>query len=302
MHSTSVAEAVAHARVELPGPLDLPASLAGLGRWGDDGTDRWDGMRLLRTVRLDGIGPVAYRADVTGTLDRPALRVSVDAPDALPAIVDAVGTGFVLGGAELDALAACDPVVAAVARSFRGVRPVLHPDPLTALIRSISAQQINLRWAAVIRRRLAERYGREHRIAGERVWSFEAGSLVDADPDELRGLQFTYRKGLSIIAVARWAVEGRLERGVLAEMDDEALIAHLTQLPGIGRWSAEWFLARTLGRPVVVAGDLGVRKAVGRAYLDGRMPSELEVRALTAHWGSAAGVAQQLLLHALNAP
>jgi 3-methyladenine DNA glycosylase/8-oxoguanine DNA glycosylase len=47
----------------------------------------------------------------------------------------------------------------------------------------------------------------------------------------------------------------------------------------------------------VVAGDLGVRKAVGAAYLGGRMPSPAEVRAATAHWGAAAGVAQQLLLH-----
>jgi DNA-3-methyladenine glycosylase II len=50
-----------------------------------------------------------------------------------------------------------------------------------------------------------------------------------------------------------------------------------------------------------VAGDLGVRKAVGAAYLEGRMPSEAEVRAATAHWGPAAGVAQQLLLHWLSA-
>ncbi len=79
-------------------------------------------------------------------------------------------------------------------------------------------------------------------------------------------------------------------------MDDEQLIAHLTQLRGIGRWSAEWFLARTLGRPRVVAGDLGVRKAIGRLYGAG-MPSETETRRLTEHWGAAATVAQALALH-----
>ena len=78
-------------------------------------------------------------------------------------------------------------------------------------------------------------------------------------------------------------------------------MARLVVFPGIGRWTAEWLLARTLGRPRVVAGDLGVRKAVGAAYLEGRMPSEAEVRAVTAHWGPAAGVAQQLLLHWLAA-
>jgi DNA-3-methyladenine glycosylase II len=71
------------------------------------------------------------------------------------------------------------------------------------------------------------------------------------------------------------------------------------RIRGIGRWSAEWVLARTLGRPRVVAGDLGVRKAVGLAYLGTTAPSEAEVRAATAHWGESAGVAQALLLHAL---
>jgi DNA-3-methyladenine glycosylase II len=73
-------------------------------------------------------------------------------------------------------------------------------------------------------------------------------------------------------------------------------MARLVALRGIGPWTAEWFLARTLDRPRVVAGDLGVQKAVGRLYLDGRMPSEDEVRALTAHWGAAAGAAQELAL------
>jgi len=53
-----------------------------------------------------------------------------------------------------------------------------------------------------------------------------------------------------------------------------------------------------LGRPRVVAGDLGVRKAVGRLYAKA-MPSEDETRRLTDHWGAAAVVAQALALHDL---
>jgi 3-methyladenine DNA glycosylase/8-oxoguanine DNA glycosylase len=48
-----------------------------------------------------------------------------------------------------------------------------------------------------------------------------------------------------------------------------------------------------------VAGDLGVCKAIGRVYLSGRLPSEAVVRDVTAHWGDAAGVAQQLVLNDL---
>jgi DNA-3-methyladenine glycosylase II len=114
----------------------------------------------------------------------------------------------------------------------------------------------------------------------------------------LRELQLTTAKARSVIAVSRAAQLGELQAGELGALDDEPLIAHLTALPGIGRWSAEWFLARTLGRPRVVCGDLGVRKALARLY-DVPLPTETEVRRLTDHWGAAATMAQALALHDL---
>ena len=266
----------------LPGPLDLPASLEGFRRWGDDLIDRWDGRRLLRG------GPHPVAVDVVGP-DR-----VTGAPDHVRRLASMVVQG------PIDDLAAIDPVVATLDARHPGVRPILHADPLTALIRSISAQQVNLRWACTTRRRLVERFGRPAEVAGETVWSYDADRLAAADPAEIRALQFTTKKAEHIVAVARLAASGELDVATFAEQDDDKVVARLVAIPGVGRWTAEWFLARTLGRPVVVAGDLGVRKAFGLAYLDGRMPSESEVRALSAHWGAAAGVAQQLLLHALS--
>jgi DNA-3-methyladenine glycosylase II len=133
------------------------------------------------------------------------------------------------------------------------------------------------------------------------VWSLDAGRLAGAGVADLRELQFSTSKAVATIAFAGAVAEGRVDLAALAGLEDEAVVKRLVDFPGIGRWTAEWLLARTLGRPRVVAGDLGVRKAVGAAYLDGRMPSEAEVRAVTAHWGPAAGVAQQLLLHWLSA-
>jgi DNA-3-methyladenine glycosylase II len=129
------------------------------------------------------------------------------------------------------------------------------------------------------------------------VWSLDARRLAGAEIADLRELQFSTSKAVAVTAFAAAVADGRVDLQTLAGLDDEEVIDRLVQFPGIGRWTAEWLLARTLGRPRVVAGDLGVRKAVGAAYLDGRMPSEAEVRAVTAHWGPAAGTAQQLLLH-----
>jgi DNA-3-methyladenine glycosylase II len=132
------------------------------------------------------------------------------------------------------------------------------------------------------------------------VWSLDPHQLARAQVGDLRDLQFSTSKATAVIAFAQAVAAGELDLEELAGLEDEAVIGRLIAFPGIGRWTAEWLLARTLGRPRVVAGDLGVRKAVGAAYLDRRMPSEAEVRAATAHWGAAAGVAQQLLLHWLS--
>lgn len=278
--------------------LDIAGSLATLGRWGDDGMDRWDGARLLRTAR-DGSRPVPFLARPVGPLDAPSLQVTA-APAHLAAASATAARMFASApSGAFESLVSADPAIGRLAAAHPGIRPVLHPDPLTALVRSISAQQINLTFAARLRARLAQEYGTGHSIDAEAVTALDAELLAAAAPEDLRALQFTMTKARSIIAVAQATRQGSLDIDELTAMSDERVGERLRVLPGIGPWTVEWFLARTLGRPRVVAGDLGVRKAVGRAYLRGRLPSEREVRELTAHWGAAAGIAQQLALHDL---
>ena len=286
--------------VRLPGPLDISASVEWFRRWGDDLIDRWDGRVLTRTTRV-AEKVVPFTCTVAGTLDEPALKVTVRHPDHAPAVELVVRSMFVSAPGALGKLAAADPVIARLETCYRGVRPVLQVDLLTALVRSISAQQVNLRWAAITRRRLAHAFGRQHTLGKHQVFSLEADRIAAASVNELRALQFTTRKAEYLISLAAEVADGTLDLAALRDQPDAEVIARLTACRGIGRWTAEWFLARALGRPRVTAGDLGVRKAVGAAYLQGRMPSEAEVRELTAHWGDAAGVAQQLLLHALSA-
>jgi DNA-3-methyladenine glycosylase II len=205
---------------------------------------------------------------------------------------------FSTATSDLHRLVDADPVVARLNAAHSGIRPVLQHDLFTALVRSISAQQINLRWAATIRARLAERYGDRHAIAGEFVYRLNPERLASAAPSDIRALQFTNRKAESIVALAQEFAQGSLSLNFLEPLSDEEIIARLIKLRGIGLWSAEWILCRTLGRPRVVAGDLGVRKAIGHIYLNGAMPSEADVRGLTSHWGPSASIAQALSLHA----
>jgi DNA-3-methyladenine glycosylase II len=347
------------ATVPVAGPVDLAGSLDVFRRSGDDLLDRWDGRVWLRAVAA-GDRMVAVAARPVGTVDDPALLVEAEAGADASAAGRALASAFPTAPAALAELAAADPVVARIAARFPGIGPVLQPDLLTAVVRAISAQQITLRFAAVLRGRLARRYGHRHQVrvppgvwttpstpsdprlpsrsgaptprgggdpwaawaagaagaagvagaagaaegevgpAEGEVWSLDAGRLAGAEVAELRELQFSTSKAVAVVAFAEAVAAGGMDLGELAALEDEAVVERLVAFPGIGRWTAEWLLARTMGRPRVVAGDLGVRKAVGAAYLDGRMPSEAEVRAATAHWGAAAGVAQQLLLHWLS--
>ena len=297
------AQFTADLKVELEPPLDLAASLRPFGRWGDDGIDRWDGQTLVRTVQIEGGRTIPYAARVGADPSHPSLEVAIPAAGAPNAeqIAAAVGATFVTVPPELEALAVEDERVGRLARLYPGIVPVLVPDPFSALIRSISAQQVNLRWASTVRRRIAERYGSRHEVGREFVYSLHPAPLATASVEGLRAIQLTTAKAWSVLACAQAAISGELDRRDLEPLNDEELIAHLTRLRGIGRWSAEWFLARTLGRPRVVAGDLGVRKAIGRLYAVSDLPSEEEVRRLTEHWGASATAVQALALYDLAA-
>jgi DNA-3-methyladenine glycosylase II len=286
-------------RVRLPALLDVHGSLELFRRSGDDLIDRWDGRQLVRALPV-GDRWVPFMATAAGDLCTPAFDVQVDDPAHAEVVRATVATTFVPPPDDHARLLEHDRVLAALDARLPGIRQIRQLDLFTALIRCISAQQVNLRWAVTTRRRLAEAFGRRFEIGGRTVYALDPELVASVDPTQIRALQFTTSKSVSIVATARAIVDQGLTVQDLARLEEEQVIERLIAIKGIGRWSAEWVLARTLGRPRVVAGDLGVRKAVGLAYLGTPLPSELEVRQATAHWGESASVAQALLLHALG--
>jgi DNA-3-methyladenine glycosylase II len=215
-------------------------------------------------------------------------------------IETAIRATFLPPPSSYTALLFADSTLAALDARFPGLRTVRQFDLFAALVRCVSAQQVNLRWATTTRRRLAEAFGDRHTLEGRAIYSLNPARIARASVDELRALQFTTRKAEYIVAIAESLASGALDLATLAALPDEDVIARLTAIRGVGRWTAEWILARTLGRPVVVAGDLGIRKGIGRFYLNlppkAPLPSEEETRRAVAHWGESANLAQTLLL------
>lgn len=247
--------------VEVPAPFDFALTVERFRAFGDDPVVPWEDGALHRV--LDGR---EVRLEPAGG------GVRVSPPDAALAapVRRFLGGGFDLAGFE--AAVRGDPAIAALVRRLRGLRPAQVPDPFEMLVSSITAQQVSLRAALAIRRRLVERFGR--RVG--RAWAFpERETITRARPEELVALGFSRRKAEYAVGLAR----SELDLDSLGSLPDGEVSARLTALPGIGVWTAEWFLARHLGRPDVwPAGDLGLRKAVGRFLLDGRDPSEPEAR------------------------
>jgi DNA-3-methyladenine glycosylase II len=286
--------------VHLKPPLDIAGSLELFRRSGDDLIDRWDGTRLIRAAPIDRNGWAPFIAVASGSVDAPSFEVSAFDSRHEQVVEETVATTFTPVPAGYADLLASDPALAYLDRRFPGIRQIRQLDLFTALVRCISAQQVNLRWAVTTRRRLAEAFGVRHTVAGETVYGLDPHRIAKVDPAAIRALQFTTSKAVSIVAVAQTLVAENLSAVTLATLTDDEIIRVLARIKGIGVWSAEWVLARTLGRARVVAGDLGVRKAIGIVYLDDPKASETAIRSAAEHWGDSAGIAQALLLHALG--
>ncbi len=279
----------------LPTGLDVAATFGRFSRSGDDLLDRWDGEVLTRCARVDGrVVPFAARVSESALEVSAAPAHVAGAVRAARSMVEPLPTGWT---GLLDA----DPALRQVAARHPGLYAVRTLDPVVALVMSISAQQVNLRWAATTRRRLAEAYGDPVAVGTSTVHVLDFMRLARASVEDLRALQVTTAKARSLIGLAAAVDDGALDVGALAGLDDETVVSTLVGLRGIGPWTAQWYLARVLGRPVVVAGDLAVRKAVGLLYGTAVAPSPAETLALTAHWAACALTAQQLVLHALGA-
>jgi DNA-3-methyladenine glycosylase II len=284
------------------GPLDVGATLARYRIWGEDPVNVVDGEVFRRVLRHDG-RLLPYEVRWSGPVAD--VRLAIDVPGARSgALLDAVvfevrrlfGLDFDLPG--FYRMAKADPVLGELVEPLHGMRPTLAPTALEMLVGSITAQQVNLSFAFACRARLVRRYGEPVRTGGATVWAFpEARALAAARVRELRALKYSTRKAEYIRDLARAMEAGAVDAATLVAAANDEVIAQLTALRGLGRWTADWFLARCCGRgDVCPAGDLAVRKAFEHHYGRGRTLSEEAIRRRARAWGPYQNLAVHYLL------
>ncbi len=169
-------------------------------------------------------------------------------------------------------------------------------DVYAALVRAIVGQQLSVRAARAIYDRLLARFDGHPPTPPQ---------ILDDDPDALRvAAGLSHAKVRYLRSLAEHVASGELELDRLEQLSDDEVMAELVAVKGIGAWSAHIFLMFTLGRPDVLAvGDLGIRRAVQRAYELPELPSAAELTELAEPWRPYRTAACVLLWHSLaNAP
>jgi DNA-3-methyladenine glycosylase II len=181
-----------------------------------------------------------------------------------------------------DHLRKADPVLKQIIDARPDFRPRAWLDqlpPLDAfgtLVFQVIGQQLSVTATRTILSRLQEHFGGHLPSPQE---------LLAADPQVLRTSGMSTRKGATLRALAERFVDGRLSHPALVAMTDDEVVQALTQVPGIGPWTAHGFLIVALDRPdVLLTGDLALRRTIQRVYELDHSPTEAEILALAEAW------------------
>jgi DNA-3-methyladenine glycosylase II len=168
-----------------------------------------------------------------------------------------------------------DPVIAALIDRIGPCRMEYGPPEFHSLAESIIYQQLNGRAAARIFERLAALAGQPLTPAG----------ILKLREDEMRSAGLSKQKASYLRDMAERTLNGQLVFGKLGQLSDEEVIDHLTQVKGVGVWTAQMFLMFTLRRPnVLPTGDFGVRAAIRKHYRKRQLPTPRQMQKIAKSW------------------
>lgn len=187
-----------------------------------------------------------------------------------------------------------DPVLRSIIERV-GVYRIEHRDPsFETLVRSIVYQQLSGKVASVILGRL---------IAMLPNGEVTPQAILKLTPARMRKAGLSKQKTAYIRDLARKTLKGHVKFESLPDLTDLEVIEHLTQVKGIGVWTAHMFLIFALRRPDILAtGDLGVRTAIRKAYQLEELPLPKQMEEMAAAWKPYSSVAMWYLWRSLDGP
>ena len=184
-----------------------------------------------------------------------------------------------------------DPVLAAIIERVGPFRMEFGEPVFHSLAEAIVYQQLNGKAAVTIFKRFAD-------LAGEPV---TPEGILKLTPEKMRAVGLSKQKSSYLFDMAERASRGELDFTRLREMTDEEVIKHLTQVKGVGVWTAHMFLMFTLKRPnVLPTGDYGVQMAIKKHYNKRKLPKPLQMEKIAKAWEPYRSIACWYLWRSLD--
>lgn len=184
-----------------------------------------------------------------------------------------------------------DPVLSAIIERVGSCRMEFGPPEFHSLAEAIIYQQLNGKAAATIFKRFAT-------LAGEPL---TPQGILKLSGSQMRSVGLSKQKSSYLKDMAERAVRGELDFSRLPEMADDEVIKHLTQVKGVGVWTAHMFLMFTLRRPnVLPTGDYGVQVAMKKHYKKRKLPKPEQMERIAKPWEPYRSVACWYLWKSLD--
>jgi len=167
-----------------------------------------------------------------------------------------------------------DPVLRAIIERVGPCRMEFGPAEFSSLAEAIVYQQLNGKAAVTIFKRFAALTG-----------DLTPEGILKLSDDQLRGVGLSKQKSAYLKDLAAKTASGLLDFSCLPKLSDEEVIKHLTQVKGIGVWTAHMFLIFSLRRPnVLPTGDYGVQVAVKKHYKKRKLPKPKDMEKIARAW------------------
>jgi DNA-3-methyladenine glycosylase II len=289
-------------------PFRLDYTAWTLRRRNQNRIDRWDGTTYRRVVPFDNV-PIKVAVRQIGPCDAPRLQVTLTGPglrlefkEKAKCLVEKM-LGLSVDLAPFYRMASHDGRLLLLVEKFRGVKPPRFPTIFETLANAFACQQLSLTVGLGMLSRMACACGLSMKEDGETIYAFpRPEDVLTLAPDAVRELGFSGNKTRAFLELADNIVSGRINFNSLEMMDNEAVVASLLELRGVGRWTAEYVLLRGLKPLNVFPGDdVGARNRLAK-WLGRKEPLDYEgVARATKRWEPYAGMVYfHMLLQGLS--
>jgi DNA-3-methyladenine glycosylase II len=254
---------------------------------------------VWRRVLVVGKSPVGVAVRQTRAGERPEIEVRISAarPDAVKAEVAAIVTrmlGIDRDLSDFYGLARGDAHLHELAERLRGMKPVRYASVFEAFSNAVACQLVSLSAGMHVLNRLAEASGISCKVDGAApMRSFPiAAAIARSNPDALRALGLSRQKGEYLIGLAKLAIDPKdPDFASIERLDDADAIARLSQIRGVGRWTAEYAMLRGFGRINIFPGDdVGGRNKLFEWLGAGDAPTYDGVGKMLARWHPYGGL------------